>query len=62
MENRVIIKMDVTMLPLFKLQHEFTKTLYFEGPPLWSSGQTEYVVTDPQVMGSISGAARFSEK
>jgi hypothetical protein len=30
-------------------------------PPLWSSGK-ELLATDPEVLGSISGASRFSEK
>jgi hypothetical protein len=30
-------------------------------PPLWSSGQ-EFLATDPEVPGSISGATRFTEK
>jgi hypothetical protein len=30
-------------------------------PPLWSSGQ-EFLATDPEVLGSIPGASRFSEK
>jgi hypothetical protein len=29
-------------------------------PPLWSSG--EFLATDPEVLGSISGATIFSEK
>jgi hypothetical protein len=30
-------------------------------PPLWSSSQ-QFLATDPEVLGSIPGASRFSEK
>jgi hypothetical protein len=33
-------------------------TLHTWGPPLWS----EFLATDPEVLGSIPGATRFSEK
>jgi hypothetical protein len=32
------------------------------GPPLWSSGQSFWLATDPKVLGSIPGASRFSER
>jgi hypothetical protein len=38
----------------------FENVLY-QGPPLWSSSQ-EFLATDPEIPGSIPGAATFSEK
>jgi hypothetical protein len=43
------------------LAETFNTVLVNTRPPLWSSSH-EFLATDPEVPGSISGPIRFSEK
>jgi hypothetical protein len=46
----------------FKLNYKLKLVPICSGPPLWSSGQSFWLVTDPEVSGSISDPTKFSEK